>query len=262
MGKDLISKVTKKIMQEETTKSHEEGPWSCCICFSSDSGGGLAQLECHHQFHSACIIKSLRRDRRCPVCRGFGSNIIGNDSEDEEEEEEEVDEEHEERTRAAKVSFVTAQMKIKPTLIAKRKRIIGLSDQYKRKCNLLEAKINRIVQDPFIERLGDDMETIRGQIEEEIESIRSEIDDVIQPFGSFDTAASMISTPGIACKKPAFVFVFFTLFKKKYQWVQPRPRNWFILFLCYNNLSFSKKTGSTQQPQEQVLSPSSGNFFF
>ena len=44
---------------------------TCAICMDPiDKPSSGVVLDCkHHPFHASCIVKSLQRDRRCPVCR-------------------------------------------------------------------------------------------------------------------------------------------------------------------------------------------------
>ena len=44
---------------------------TCAICMDPiDKPISGVVLDCkHHPFHASCIVKSLQRDRRCPVCR-------------------------------------------------------------------------------------------------------------------------------------------------------------------------------------------------
>ena len=44
---------------------------TCAICMDPiDKPSAGVVLDCkHHPFHAGCIVKSLQRDRRCPVCR-------------------------------------------------------------------------------------------------------------------------------------------------------------------------------------------------
>ena len=44
---------------------------TCAICMDPiDSPSSGVVLDCkNHPFHASCIVKSLQRDRRCPVCR-------------------------------------------------------------------------------------------------------------------------------------------------------------------------------------------------
>ncbi|KAK1314740.1 E3 ubiquitin protein ligase RIE1 [Acorus calamus] len=50
----------------------------CCICISPYEGGvEIHELPCNHHFHSSCIIKWLRINATCPLCK---YNILkGND---------------------------------------------------------------------------------------------------------------------------------------------------------------------------------------
>ena len=44
---------------------------TCAICMDPiDKPSSGVVLDCkNHPFHASCIVKSLQRDRRCPVCR-------------------------------------------------------------------------------------------------------------------------------------------------------------------------------------------------
>ncbi|KAE8667709.1 E3 ubiquitin protein ligase RIE1 [Hibiscus syriacus] len=42
----------------------------CCICLSSyEDGVDLHALPCNHHFHSACIVKWLKMNATCPLCK-------------------------------------------------------------------------------------------------------------------------------------------------------------------------------------------------
>lgn len=42
----------------------------CCICLSSyDDGAELHALPCNHHYHSACIVKWLKMNATCPLCK-------------------------------------------------------------------------------------------------------------------------------------------------------------------------------------------------
>lgn len=42
----------------------------CCICLSSyDDGAELHALPCNHHFHSTCIVKWLKMNATCPLCK-------------------------------------------------------------------------------------------------------------------------------------------------------------------------------------------------
>ncbi|KAK6242375.1 hypothetical protein SCA6_007764 [Theobroma cacao] len=42
----------------------------CCICLSSyEDGADLHALPCNHHFHSACIVKWLKMNATCPLCK-------------------------------------------------------------------------------------------------------------------------------------------------------------------------------------------------
>ena len=44
---------------------------TCPVCLErvDDKPNAAVALVCGHKFHNVCIVKHLRRDRRCPVCR-------------------------------------------------------------------------------------------------------------------------------------------------------------------------------------------------
>ena len=50
---------------------------TCAICMDPiDKKSSGVVLDCkHHPFHASCIVKSLQRDRRCPVCRHAPGNV-------------------------------------------------------------------------------------------------------------------------------------------------------------------------------------------
>ncbi|KAG6471466.1 hypothetical protein ZIOFF_068908 [Zingiber officinale] len=42
----------------------------CCICLTSyEDGNSLLSLLCNHHFHSSCIVKWLRINATCPLCK-------------------------------------------------------------------------------------------------------------------------------------------------------------------------------------------------
>ncbi|XP_042444843.1 E3 ubiquitin protein ligase RIE1-like isoform X1 [Zingiber officinale] len=42
----------------------------CCICLTSyEDGNSLLSLPCNHHFHSSCIVKWLRINATCPLCK-------------------------------------------------------------------------------------------------------------------------------------------------------------------------------------------------
>ncbi len=41
----------------------------CSICHEDQEEGKSSALSCGHKFHSDCVIRSLRNDSRCPLCR-------------------------------------------------------------------------------------------------------------------------------------------------------------------------------------------------
>lgn len=42
----------------------------CCICLSSyEDGAELHALPCNHHFHSTCIVKWLKMNATCPLCK-------------------------------------------------------------------------------------------------------------------------------------------------------------------------------------------------
>lgn len=52
-------------------KAGRRGEEDCAICLSPmDDPAGTHALECGHQFHTGCIVESLRRSGpACPMCR-------------------------------------------------------------------------------------------------------------------------------------------------------------------------------------------------
>lgn len=50
----------------------------CCICLSAyEDDADLHALPCNHHFHSTCIVKWLKMNATCPLCK---YNILkGND---------------------------------------------------------------------------------------------------------------------------------------------------------------------------------------
>lgn len=53
-----------------TERSLFEDDAECCICLSSyEDGVELRDLPCSHHFHSTCIIKWLRINATCPLCK-------------------------------------------------------------------------------------------------------------------------------------------------------------------------------------------------
>lgn len=50
----------------------------CCICLSQyEDGVDLHTLPCNHHFHANCIVKWLKMNATCPLCK---YNILkGND---------------------------------------------------------------------------------------------------------------------------------------------------------------------------------------
>ncbi|KAH1251856.1 E3 ubiquitin protein ligase RIE1 [Glycine max] len=52
----------------ERTLSPEDA--ECCICISSyEDGAELHVLPCNHHFHSTCIVKWLKMNATCPLCK-------------------------------------------------------------------------------------------------------------------------------------------------------------------------------------------------
>lgn len=42
----------------------------CCICLTSyENGAELNALPCNHHFHSTCIVKWLKMNATCPLCK-------------------------------------------------------------------------------------------------------------------------------------------------------------------------------------------------
>lgn len=42
----------------------------CCICLCSyEDGAELHALPCNHHFHSSCIVKWLKMNATCPLCK-------------------------------------------------------------------------------------------------------------------------------------------------------------------------------------------------
>ncbi|MBA0734320.1 hypothetical protein Gogos_018247 [Gossypium gossypioides] len=42
----------------------------CCICLCSyEDGVDLHALPCNHHFHSTCIVKWLKMNATCPLCK-------------------------------------------------------------------------------------------------------------------------------------------------------------------------------------------------
>lgn len=42
----------------------------CCICLSSyEDGAELHALPCNHHFHCTCIVKWLKMNATCPLCK-------------------------------------------------------------------------------------------------------------------------------------------------------------------------------------------------
>ncbi|TKY60983.1 E3 ubiquitin protein ligase RIE1 [Spatholobus suberectus] len=55
-------------LANERTLSPEDA--ECCICISSyEDGAELHVLPCNHHFHSTCIVKWLRMNATCPLCK-------------------------------------------------------------------------------------------------------------------------------------------------------------------------------------------------
>ncbi|MBA0642393.1 hypothetical protein Goklo_026784 [Gossypium klotzschianum] len=45
-------------------------PEECCICLCSyEDGVDLHALPCNHHFHSTCIVKWLKMNATCPLCK-------------------------------------------------------------------------------------------------------------------------------------------------------------------------------------------------
>ncbi|KAJ0242890.1 putative RING zinc finger protein [Hirschfeldia incana] len=52
----------------------------CCICLSSyENGTELVTLPCNHHFHSTCIVKWLKMNATCPLCK---FNIVKSNEQD------------------------------------------------------------------------------------------------------------------------------------------------------------------------------------
>ncbi|CAK9164412.1 unnamed protein product [Ilex paraguariensis] len=42
----------------------------CCICLNSyEDGTELHALPCNHHYHSTCIVKWLKTNATCPLCK-------------------------------------------------------------------------------------------------------------------------------------------------------------------------------------------------
>lgn len=39
----------------------------CSICMESE--GGQIRLDCGHMFHKDCVLKWLKKNKSCPICR-------------------------------------------------------------------------------------------------------------------------------------------------------------------------------------------------
>ena len=63
--------------------------FDCPICYEPIEGDkNCTVTECNHKFHTSCLVTSLSKDWRCPVCRHAFREIEDNsDSEDEDESE-------------------------------------------------------------------------------------------------------------------------------------------------------------------------------
>jgi len=44
----------------------------CPICFEESNDDKKEKLPCNHEFHTECIIKALRINPKCPICRDPG----------------------------------------------------------------------------------------------------------------------------------------------------------------------------------------------
>jgi hypothetical protein len=63
-------KLCKNCYPHAYTRSEEEGG-DCSICYEN-SGRWCQFVECKHQFHYGCIIKSAGHPKKCPLCRNAG----------------------------------------------------------------------------------------------------------------------------------------------------------------------------------------------
>ncbi|KAG6407603.1 hypothetical protein SASPL_130599 [Salvia splendens] len=82
---DTVSNAAGKMVPIETSSGHMVNELillpedtECCICLCQyEDGNELQALPCRHHFHSACIVKWLKMNATCPLCK---YNILkGND---------------------------------------------------------------------------------------------------------------------------------------------------------------------------------------
>ncbi|KAK7320083.1 hypothetical protein RJT34_04814 [Clitoria ternatea] len=67
-GKMVPMETNNDCLANERILSAEDA--ECCICISSyEDGAELHSLPCNHHFHSTCIVKWLKMNATCPLCK-------------------------------------------------------------------------------------------------------------------------------------------------------------------------------------------------
>lgn len=67
-GRMVPVETTSGVLPTERTLSPEDA--ECCICLSSyENGTELNALPCNHHFHSTCVLKWLKLNATCPLCK-------------------------------------------------------------------------------------------------------------------------------------------------------------------------------------------------
>ena len=69
VSKGLKDKDLKQLYEFTWKETSKESHKECTICYSSfELSDKVKVLQCTHGYHSLCIDKWLRTDKRCPVC--------------------------------------------------------------------------------------------------------------------------------------------------------------------------------------------------
>ncbi|XP_050231459.1 E3 ubiquitin protein ligase RIE1 [Mercurialis annua] len=67
-GKMVPIDMSSEYLANERVLLHEDS--ECCICLCSyEDGAELHTLPCNHHFHSTCIVKWLKMNATCPLCK-------------------------------------------------------------------------------------------------------------------------------------------------------------------------------------------------
>jgi len=56
-------------LEEEKEREHEKEPDKCPICLHDVQKVNVSITACGHTFCTSCLLSSLKKDNRCPLCR-------------------------------------------------------------------------------------------------------------------------------------------------------------------------------------------------